>query len=226
MAVYKHVLKLPALLAVPEDRAYLDLIGKIVDGDPLLHRLRIARLTFPQNVAQTTAPHQDHWYIRGTPATYTVWTPLGDCPMTLGGLAVLPRSHTAGFIEHRMHAEKKYAGHGLGDDQMPASAQRWVAGDFKVGDFLVFHSYTVHKALPNLTIDRMRLSTDNRYQRGGRRHRRHLQRHALQLVTTLPAVHTKTPRDKINSFPRFRPENEVRCGFVRGAQHDRIYRRR
>ena len=157
MAVYKQVLKLPALLAVPEDPIYMDLIGRIVGGDPLLHRLRIARLTFPQNVAQTTAAHQDHWYIRGTPATYTIWTPLGDCPMTLGGLAVLPGSHKGGFIEHRLHAEKKYAGHGLGDDQLPATAQHWVAGDFAVGDFLVFHSYTIHKALPNLTKDRLRL---------------------------------------------------------------------
>ncbi len=167
MAVYKHVLKLPTLLAVPEDRAYLDLIGKIVDGERLLHRLRIARLTFPQNVAQTTAAHQDHWYIRGTPATYTIWTPLGDCPMTLGGLAVLPKSHKSGFIEHRLHAEKKYAGHGLGEDQMPEVEQSWVAGDFAVGDFIVFHSYTIHKALPNFSGDRLRLSTDNRYQRGG-----------------------------------------------------------
>jgi hypothetical protein len=60
MAVYKHVLKLPTFLAVPEDKSYLNLIAKIVDGKPLLHRLRIARLTFPKNVAQTTAAHQDH----------------------------------------------------------------------------------------------------------------------------------------------------------------------
>jgi ectoine hydroxylase-related dioxygenase (phytanoyl-CoA dioxygenase family) len=167
MAVYKHVLKLPTFLAVPEDEAYLNVIASIVAGDPMLHRLRIARLTFPQNVAQTTAAHQDHWYIRGTPATFTIWTPLGDCPRELGGLAVLPGSHKTGFIEHRLHAEKKYAGHGLQADQIDADEDSWAAGDFAIGDFLIFHSYTVHKALPNLTADRMRLSTDNRYQRAG-----------------------------------------------------------
>jgi ectoine hydroxylase-related dioxygenase (phytanoyl-CoA dioxygenase family) len=143
-------------------------MGKVVDGPAMLHRLRIGRITFPNNVTQTTAAHQDHWYIRGTPATYTIWTPLGDCPRELGGLAVLRGSHKGGFIEHRQHPEKKYAGHGLADDQLPdAGGAGWVAGDFEAGDFLLFHSFTVHKALPNLTPDRLRLSTDNRYQREG-----------------------------------------------------------
>jgi ectoine hydroxylase-related dioxygenase (phytanoyl-CoA dioxygenase family) len=96
-----------------------------------------------------------------------MWTPLGDCPMQLGGLAVLPRSHQRGFIEHHNDPAKKYAGDGLTEQQIDADAADWVAGDFAVGDFLIFHSYTVHKALPNVTADRIRLSTDNRYQRAG-----------------------------------------------------------
>jgi hypothetical protein len=165
MDLYKQVIKLPSFLAVPEDPLLLNLISKVVAGPAQLHRLRIGRITFPNNTAQTTAAHQDHWYIRGTPATYTIWLPLGDCPIELGGLAILPRSHQDGFIEHRLNPEKKYAGHGLQDDQMRDGP--WLAGDFELGDFLVFHSYTIHKALPNLTKDRLRLSTDNRYQRQG-----------------------------------------------------------
>ena len=111
MAVYKSVIKLPSFLAVPEDAWLVDLMGKIVAGPALLHRLRIGRITFPNNVQQTTAAHQDHWYIRGTPATYTIWLPLDDCPLPLGGLAVLPGSHKEGFLDHRHHPEKKYAGH-------------------------------------------------------------------------------------------------------------------
>jgi hypothetical protein len=165
MDVYKRVIKLPSFLAVPEDRVFLDIIEKIVDGPPMLHRLRIGRITFPSNTRQTTAAHQDHWYIRGTPQTYTIWTPLGDCPIQLGGLAVLPDSHKTGFIEHRLDGEKKYAGHGLEPDQLNSSD--WRAGDFALGDFVLFHSFTVHKALPNLTKNQLRLSTDNRYQREG-----------------------------------------------------------
>jgi ectoine hydroxylase-related dioxygenase (phytanoyl-CoA dioxygenase family) len=43
----------------------------------------------------------------------------------------------------------------------------WQAGDFAAGDVMIFHSHTVHKALPNLTRDQLRLSTDNRYTRVG-----------------------------------------------------------
>src|SRR5262245_27179352 len=67
MAIYKQVIRLPSFLAVPEDPALIELIGRIVDGPAQLHRLRIGRITFPNNIAQTTAAHQDHWYIRGTP---------------------------------------------------------------------------------------------------------------------------------------------------------------
>jgi ectoine hydroxylase-related dioxygenase (phytanoyl-CoA dioxygenase family) len=165
MDLYKQIIKLPSFLAVPEDRVFFDILQKIVDGPAMLHRLRIGRITFPSNTAQTTAAHQDHWYIRGSEQTYTVWTPLGDCPISLGGLAVLAGSHRSGFIEHRFDAAKKYAGHGLEPDQLPQ--HEWHAGDFALGDFILFHSLTVHKALANLTPDRLRFSTDNRYQREG-----------------------------------------------------------
>ena len=167
MAVYRHVIKLPSFLAVPEDPALVAVMASALDAPPMLHRLRIGRITFPNNISQTTAAHQDHWYIRGAEETYTIWTPLGDCPRELGGLAVLPGSHRAGFIEHRFHAEKKYAGHGLQDDQLPPPPATWATSDFAAGDILLFHSLTIHKALPNLTPDRLRISTDNRYQRAG-----------------------------------------------------------
>jgi ectoine hydroxylase-related dioxygenase (phytanoyl-CoA dioxygenase family) len=119
-------------------------------------------------VSQTTAAHQDFQYIRGTPETYTIWSPIGDCPGELGGLAVLRGSHRAGFIEHKLFEAKKYAGHGLSDEVLPSGEGiEWHSGDFQAGDVLLFHSHTIHKARPNLTKDRLRISTDNRYQRVG-----------------------------------------------------------
>lgn len=162
MAVYRQVLHTPSFIDLPADPVLLSLMEKLLGGPPLLHRRRIGRITFPNNTTQTTAAHQDFQYIRGTPQTYTLWLPLGECPIELGGLAVLQGSHRAGFIEHRFDPEKKYAGHGLTEEQFPPG--QWVASDFDVGDVLVFHSHTIHKALPNLTQDRLRLSTDNRYQ--------------------------------------------------------------
>jgi hypothetical protein len=40
----------------------------------------------------------------------------------------------------------------------------WHTSDYRAGDVLVFHSHTVHKALPNITQDQIRISVDYRYQ--------------------------------------------------------------
>lgn len=162
MAVYRKVIHLQSFEDVPESPELIDLVRPLT-GDPvLLHRRKIGRITFPQNVAQTIPAHQDFYYIRGTPRTFTMWMPLGDCPMQLGGLAVLSQSNRDGFIDHRRFSGKNVA-FGLEDDQLPTGLQ-WHASDFELGDVLIFHSYTVHKALPNLTPNRLRLSIDNRYQ--------------------------------------------------------------
>jgi ectoine hydroxylase-related dioxygenase (phytanoyl-CoA dioxygenase family) len=164
MKVYRHVIHLPSFEAAPEDEGLMKVVGKVT-GDPvLLHRRKIGRITFPQNVGQTIPAHQDFYYIRGAAETYTLWIPLGDCPIELGGLAVLRGSNKEGFIDHRKFSGRNVP-FGLEDDQLPH--QEWHASDFEFGDALLFHSHTVHKALPNLTPNKMRLSIDNRYQRGG-----------------------------------------------------------
>lgn len=166
MAVYKKVIHLPSFAAVPSDPGILELTSKVLDGPALLHNRKIGRITFPKNVVQTTAAHQDWHYIRGTTETYTVWMPVGDCPVELGGLAVLARSHTSGYIQHGNFSVKKYAANGLGPEQWPGGEGiEWHVGDFALGDLILFHSHTIHKAMPNLTTDRLRLSIDNRYQR-------------------------------------------------------------
>ncbi len=119
-------------------------------------------MTFPNNTVATTPPHQDFYYIRGSVQTYSCWTPLGACPMSLGGLAVWPGSHKRGFVDHTVESPGAVGGCGVEVD--PATAV-WRSADFEIGDALFFHSYTIHKALPNLSGDRLRISTDNRYQR-------------------------------------------------------------
>jgi ectoine hydroxylase-related dioxygenase (phytanoyl-CoA dioxygenase family) len=167
MDVYKQILHLDSFKAVPEDPAMVAIMSKVVNGPVLVHRRKIGRITFPNNAAQTTGAHQDFFYIRGTSETYTMWMPLGDCPIKLGGLAVLDRSHKEGFIDHATVPGKKYAGFGLPDERLPKIENEWHASDFALGDVLIFHSHTVHEALPNLTSDTLRLSIDNRYQLDG-----------------------------------------------------------
>ena len=43
--------------------------------------------------------------------------------------------------------------------------REWLTTDYRIGDTLIFPALTIHKALPNLTEDRLRVSLDNRYQR-------------------------------------------------------------
>jgi ectoine hydroxylase-related dioxygenase (phytanoyl-CoA dioxygenase family) len=167
MSVYRQIINHALFKRFADRPEFTATMEKILEGPVLAHRLRIGRVTFPNNIQQSTAAHQDFQYIRGTARTFTIWTPIGDCPIELGGLAVLRGSHAGGFIEHELFKEKKYAGHGLSDEQLPKDNVEWHCGDFAAGDVLIFHSHTVHKAMPNLTSDRLRLSTDNRYQLAG-----------------------------------------------------------
>jgi ectoine hydroxylase-related dioxygenase (phytanoyl-CoA dioxygenase family) len=161
MPVYRQVLRAPDFHGFPTNAALMQVAGKLLGEEVLVHPRRIGRITFPHFVEAATPPHQDHFYIRGSVETYSCWTPLGNCPMELGGLAVLPQSQDAGFLEHSVESQ------GVGGRGVPVEESEtiWHSSDFGIGDALFFHSYTIHKALPNLTLDRLRLSTDNRYQR-------------------------------------------------------------
>jgi hypothetical protein len=166
-AVYRKVLKLPAFHDLPEHPNLRAIAAKLLDhAKPFVHPRRIGRMTFPNFEVATTPPHQDHFYIRGAVETYSCWVPLGAVPITLGGLAVWPGSHRLGFRAHDTMTAGAVGGRGVDPDQLALpDAPVWHTTDFEPGDALFFHAFTVHKALPNRSGDRMRLSTDNRYQR-------------------------------------------------------------
>lgn len=165
MPVYRKVLKLPRFHDFPLQPALMTVAAALLNTDVsevLAHPRRIGRLTFPRYTIATTPPHQDHFYIRGTIETYSCWVPLGECPTSLGGLAVWAGSHRGGFIEHTVEHPGAVGGRGVPVEEAQAE---WHTSDFDVGDALFFHAYAIHKALPNLSGDRLRVSTDNRYQR-------------------------------------------------------------
>ena len=78
----------------------------------------------------------------------------------MGGLSVLTGSHKFGVLP---------VSRSLGAGGLRAHFQKiggdWVSSPFELGDLLLFHSHTVHKGLPNLSGNRLRLSVDYRYQR-------------------------------------------------------------
>lgn len=165
MQVYRRIVHLPLFNDLPRDPAYMTLMERLLDAPVLNHRMHIGRVSFPNNPLQTTPPHQDFHYIAGSADTFTIWTPLGDTPLDLGGLAVLSGSHRGGYLEHTEFPGQKYAAFGLGEDRLPREGVEWQSAHYRPGDFLLFHSHTIHKAMPNNTGTHLRLSMDNRYQR-------------------------------------------------------------
>jgi hypothetical protein len=135
------------------------------------------------------SPHCDVVYMgRGTFDVLTVWTPLGDIPIDGGALMVLEGSHQkrAQLEDYlgrdvdsycldspnaaRVESEGLHEWDGILDHDAVGLRQRlggrWLTHEFGMGDVLVFTLGTVHASLDNLS-NRIRLSSDSRYQRAG-----------------------------------------------------------
>lgn len=127
-----------------------------------------------------TRPHCDIVYMgRGTRELYTAWIPYGDISYDIGGLIILEKSHLqASRIEKYLNSdvdtfcsntpERNGWKFGGALSTNPASLQkkfggRWLSAEFRMGDLLTFRIDTIHASLDNHT-DRIRLSTDTRYQ--------------------------------------------------------------
>jgi hypothetical protein len=89
---------------------------------------------------------------------WSVWVPLGACPLALGPLAVLPGSHRRGLLPHAGETAWRRAVD-VADDAA------WAALDLEHGDAIFFSWLTVHRALPNVSGRELRLSATFRYRR-------------------------------------------------------------
>jgi ectoine hydroxylase-related dioxygenase (phytanoyl-CoA dioxygenase family) len=157
--VYDDLQRLQSFHALAHHPRIVGVIESLVQEQVLVHPRNIARITYPRAEYFTTPAHQDFVHIQGTPVTYTVWMPLSDCPISLGGLAVLAGSHKLGILP----AHQAPGAGGLGIDTSKLDYP-WHTDDMQAGDTLIFHSFAVHRALPNLSGNRFRISTDTRYQ--------------------------------------------------------------
>lgn len=157
LALQQRVVADPRFTAVGDDPRLLRVLHALLGEPPMTRRGDICRLAFPGTPHLTTPPHQDHYYTGGTTRLWTVWIPLVKAPIELGPLAVLPGSHRGGLLPH--HGE----GAGRQGVQVPGDAP-FAASPLSAGDAILFHCLTVHRALPNTTTDRVRISADYRYQ--------------------------------------------------------------
>lgn len=135
-----------------------------------------------------TNPHCDLPYMgRGTHRHMTCWMPYGDISFTLGGLMVLEGSHKRmDLLENYVYRDVDTFCENKAEDAANAKAGkwtftgtlshnppmvrnkfggRWLTTEFQAGDFLTFGMFLVHASLDNRTENRLRISSDSRYQR-------------------------------------------------------------
>lgn len=142
-----------------------------LEDDIFLHRRRIIRHIRPgeAGIGTATQAHYDLVYLReGSERVLSMWIPLGDCPVEMGGLAYLERSHHWAMADERDRGIQRPAASMTAD--LPALADlhdsRWLLANYRAGDVMIHSSYTVHAGTDNVDpAGRIRLSTDIRYQR-------------------------------------------------------------
>ena len=162
--VYHQVYKLQAFHEIAHCNEVMSTVERIRGCQMLAQPQKVARLWFPKFTDHTTPIHQDFVHFQGSNDNLTCWSPIGDCPQELGVLAVLKGSHKVNqVLQH--HFSLGAGNLNLDPNDHTELGNQWLTTDYRAGDTLVFPALTVHKALPNLTGDRLRVSLDNRYQR-------------------------------------------------------------
>ncbi len=157
---YMEIQRLELLHRIPHHPNLLAIYATLFQAPVLPHPRHIARVLVPSPRLAPTPPHQDYIHIQGTHSFWTCWFPLGDCPMDLGGLAMLRGSHREGVLDV---AEAEGAG-GRETILCGKDHYAWLRDDYACGDIITFPSHLVHKGTPNRLKDRVRLSLDVRYQ--------------------------------------------------------------
>ncbi|MDX2006270.1 MAG: phytanoyl-CoA dioxygenase family protein [Meiothermus sp.] len=174
-AMYEAFCLHPRLVAFLDD---------FLGGPSYLHKRKLIRYTKPGDPSATGA-HYDLVYLRGgTDKLVTVWIPIGDCPVEMGGLIYLEGSDAKGremeadfsrknadlSPSERISAyNKNMTASGWISKDLPALAEkfgsRWLAADYSAGDVVLHSPYMIHAATMNQDRQgRLRLSTDIRYQ--------------------------------------------------------------
>lgn len=135
-----------------------------------------------------TQPHCDIVYMgRGTQKLFTSWVPMGEVPLSLGGLMILEKSHLqSGKISNYLSRDvdefclNQTSGEGSSQEKKERTwggelsknpvklreklGGRWLtSSQFNPGDVLIFTMHTVHASLDNQT-QAFRFSSDSRYQ--------------------------------------------------------------
>jgi len=161
IAFLRRVLPHPTFAAVRVAPAVVAVLTAILGAQPQSDAGDLCRVVSSDDPAHTTVAHQDHFYLPGGAPRWSMWVPLGRCPLVLGPLAVLPGSHERGLLPHTGDVAWRRSVD-VADDA------GWAASDLEPGDAIFFSWLTVHRALPNASDRALRLSATCRYRAAGR----------------------------------------------------------
>lgn len=120
------------------------------------------RYSMPTDAVYLIPNHQDHFFIRQTDQFRMIWIPLMDLEIANGGLAIAAGSHRRGILDHvelpdvLSYGFKGRTQKGILPENVGGL---WSSSAMQAGDFSMFHSCAVHRAIPN-TSRLVRLSVN------------------------------------------------------------------
>jgi ectoine hydroxylase-related dioxygenase (phytanoyl-CoA dioxygenase family) len=157
----------PSLETLAEGEDVMDFFDRLIGEPGTAFDRKLGRAKAPDDY---TKFHIDRVFMSlGTDKRYTVWRPIGDCPIEMGPLVICPRSNvdvdlegTYGRVDAAIDTiEPQLSGDPI--DVLENIGGPLATTDFEAGDALIFDPYLLHGALNNQT-DRFRISIDTRYQ--------------------------------------------------------------
>jgi ectoine hydroxylase-related dioxygenase (phytanoyl-CoA dioxygenase family) len=138
----------PFFKALSERRDILELVGPLVNGDPVCWA--VETFNKPALDGSGVPPHQDNAYFcKAPPDMLTVWIAVDPVTAENGPVHYLMGSHSKGMRPHKKSGVK---GNSMGlSEPMPQKVHEELCGTLNPGDALLHHCQTIHWSDPNTT---------------------------------------------------------------------------
>jgi ectoine hydroxylase-related dioxygenase (phytanoyl-CoA dioxygenase family) len=156
--IYPRIQSLEAFHSFFHDRHILELMETVTGSEVFVYPMKMARISTPRKIGYETPPHQDAHSHHAGPTMAGFWVALHDVTEEMGRVKVLPKSHIKG-----VRPVFETAGVGGVQCEIYEDETTWHVCDHEIGDVLIFHSCTVHKAEPNTSENTVRMSVDTRF---------------------------------------------------------------
>src|SRR5207302_6443431 len=90
---------LPASLDLFESARNFQFIERLFGEPGFIFKGRSIRYALPNDYRHLTPAHQDHFFIRWSDSLRTIWMPLMDIDILVGGLTLAEGSHLRGLLD-------------------------------------------------------------------------------------------------------------------------------